>query len=219
MPTEKPGVMTYVDPGLYKQLVALKEERGARSPSQTVEEILEEYVGSSISSTMSNSVFLEQNRRLVEQVDLLVEGYQSLQKSVIDLQKIILKFSVLYFNQLNSHNQGIEIEHNAQKIIQTDRTSNDSLSMQEIKENSAQIPHTLIEGGLKGIHLAKRLNVDSSTLSRRRSKSDFSEWTQQLDPDKISWFYVNFDRRFYPEITCISEREELEIELGIGGSF
>lgn len=216
MPTEKPSVMTYINPGLYKQLVALKEERGAKSLSQTVEEILKEYVSGSISSTMSNAVFLEQNRRLVEQVNLLVEGYQILQKSVIDLKVLLaaLKLSALHPNQPNPCNQGIAIEHNTQKIIQTNGTSSDSLSLQEIKANFAQISHTLIEGGLKGIHLAKRLNVDSSTLSRRRSRSDFSEWTRQLDPDKISWFYIGFDRRFYPMGSGSSENGKSELQSG-----
>jgi hypothetical protein len=40
MPTDKPGVTTYLEPGLYEKLLELKERSGAKSLSQTVEGIL-----------------------------------------------------------------------------------------------------------------------------------------------------------------------------------
>jgi len=33
--------------------------------------------------------------------------------------------------------------------------------------------------------LAKRLGLATSTISRMQSKSNFSEWSQQRDPEKI----------------------------------
>jgi len=37
--------------------------------------------------------------------------------------------------------------------------------------------------------LAKRLGVHPRTLSRRRHRSDFSGWSQDLDPQGIAWTY------------------------------
>ncbi len=53
---------------------------------------------------------------------------------------------------------------------------------------------------LKGVsqkELAKRLNVTSQTLSRRRSKSDFVQWSKARDPDGFAWSYQASMRVFY----------------------
>lgn len=44
---------------------------------------------------------------------------------------------------------------------------------------------------LSGVKLARRLGVSSSTLSRVRKQDNFSEWSQQLDPEGIAWKYEN----------------------------
>lgn len=49
---------------------------------------------------------------------------------------------------------------------------------------------------LSGRTLARRLGVNSSTISRRKEREDFSQWTQDLDPDGIAWMYC--EGRFVP---------------------
>jgi len=46
--------------------------------------------------------------------------------------------------------------------------------------------------------LAKRLKVTSQAITRRRTKSDFGQWTQAQDPDGIAWNYHEDDRLFRP---------------------
>lgn len=46
--------------------------------------------------------------------------------------------------------------------------------------------------------LATRLNVHASTISKRKTKPDFSQWSGQKDPESISWQYVKEQRRFLP---------------------
>ncbi|MFP4132773.1 MAG: hypothetical protein ACLFRN_02425 [Halothece sp.] len=46
--------------------------------------------------------------------------------------------------------------------------------------------------------MARRLNVHSSTVGRRKSDPDFSEWTRQRDPENISWQYSPESNLFYP---------------------
>lgn len=53
------------------------------------------------------------------------------------------------------------------------------------------------EGSLSGRALAQRLNVSRSTISRRKEREDFGDWSQQLDPDEIAWVYRN--GAFYPQ--------------------
>lgn len=46
--------------------------------------------------------------------------------------------------------------------------------------------------------LAKRLAVNSSTVYKHRSNSDFSEWSRSRDPEGIAWQYSSEDKRFFP---------------------
>ncbi|MGG6294549.1 hypothetical protein ACQ4M4_09000 [Leptolyngbya sp. AN02str] len=53
------------------------------------------------------------------------------------------------------------------------------------------------DGSLSSVGLAKRLGVSRSTVSRRKRDSDFSAWSQSLDPDGIAWSYRT--GRFLPQ--------------------
>ncbi len=46
--------------------------------------------------------------------------------------------------------------------------------------------------------LATRLNVHASTISKRKTKSDFSQWSSQKDPESIPWKYLKEQGRFLP---------------------
>ncbi|MEM9216896.1 MAG: hypothetical protein AAGD25_21415 [Cyanobacteria bacterium P01_F01_bin.150] len=45
------------------------------------------------------------------------------------------------------------------------------------------------EGQLTGSKLAQRLGVNPSTISRRKEKPGFEEWSQSIDPDGLAWSY------------------------------
>lgn len=42
---------------------------------------------------------------------------------------------------------------------------------------------------ISGVKLARRLGISNSTLSRHKLRPNFSEWSQDLDPDGIAWVY------------------------------
>ncbi len=46
--------------------------------------------------------------------------------------------------------------------------------------------------------LAKRLEVHSSTVGKRKSDDDFSLWSQSRDPDGIPWQYIEDTKLFIP---------------------
>lgn len=52
------------------------------------------------------------------------------------------------------------------------------------------------ENFLSNRGLAQRLGVSYSTISRRRSQEDFTEWSRSRDPDGVGWIYG--DRKFLP---------------------
>lgn len=52
--------------------------------------------------------------------------------------------------------------------------------------------------GLIQSELAKRLDVHSSTIYKRRDDPDFSTWTQTRDPEGVAWIYSADTRLFSP---------------------
>lgn len=48
--------------------------------------------------------------------------------------------------------------------------------------------------------LAKRLNVHPSTLSKKKIKPDFPEWSRDQDPEGIAWKYLKDEKQFFPFI-------------------
>ena len=46
--------------------------------------------------------------------------------------------------------------------------------------------------------LAKRLDVHSSTIGKRKSDPDFAQWSQSKDPDGIAWEYSPETKEFLP---------------------
>ena len=46
--------------------------------------------------------------------------------------------------------------------------------------------------------LAKRLDLNSSTVGRRKGKEDFAEWSQSKDPEGIAWKYLPDKELFVP---------------------
>ncbi len=66
-------------------------------------------------------------------------------------------------------------------------------SFPEQSDNQQQASKSLIQA-----ELAKRLDVHSSTVGKRKSDTDFSEWSQSRDPDGIAWKYSPETREFLP---------------------
>ena len=46
--------------------------------------------------------------------------------------------------------------------------------------------------------LAKRLDLNASTVGRRKSDPDFPQWSQSKDPEGIAWKYVRKSKMFVP---------------------
>ncbi len=56
----------------------------------------------------------------------------------------------------------------------------------------------LVFGSLIQSELAKRLNVYSSTVYKRRDDPEFSEWSRSKDPDHIAWKFSQETKEFFP---------------------
>ena len=70
--------------------------------------------------------------------------------------------------------------------LETDSSTTD-------KATSIDADRSLIQA-----ELAKRLDLNSSTVGRRKSDPDFEEWSQSKDPEGIAWKYESEDKLFLP---------------------
>ncbi|MBD2137568.1 hypothetical protein H6F32_08210 [Anabaena sp. FACHB-1237] len=67
-----------------------------------------------------------------------------------------------------------------------------------IEEVKKPLEEQLVFGSLIQSELAKRLNVYSSTVYKRRNDPDFAQWSRSRDPDGIAWSYSRKTREFFP---------------------
>ncbi|AFZ22553.1 hypothetical protein Cylst_0176 [Cylindrospermum stagnale PCC 7417] len=65
-------------------------------------------------------------------------------------------------------------------------------------EVKRSLENQLVFGSLIQSELAKRLNVYSSTVYKRRNDPDFPAWSRSRDPDGISWTYSQKTKEFFP---------------------
>ncbi len=65
-------------------------------------------------------------------------------------------------------------------------------------ETQRSLENQLVFGSLIQSELAKRLNVYSSTVYKRRNDPEFPEWSRSKDPDGIAWTFSEKNKEFFP---------------------
>ncbi|MEH2356294.1 hypothetical protein [Nostoc sp.] len=81
---------------------------------------------------------------------------------------------------------------------QEEELETESLPQQTHEEAKRSLEKQLIFGSLIQSELAKRLNVYSSTVYKRRNDPEFPEWSRSKDPDNIAWSYSEKTKEFFP---------------------
>ena len=77
--------------------------------------------------------------------------------------------------------------------------SETALEQVEPPSHTNSVPQSLIQS-----ELAKRLNVYSSTVYKRRDDPDFAEWSRSKDPEGIAWKYIAETKEFSPVVEMTS---------------
>ncbi|MFN7852269.1 MAG: hypothetical protein ACK5OU_10015, partial [Dolichospermum sp.] len=83
-------------------------------------------------------------------------------------------------------------------IPQEEKSEFESLPEPTPEEIKKPLEKQLVFGSLIQSELAKRLNVYSSTVYKRRNDPDFPEWSRSRDPDGIAWSYSRKSKEFFP---------------------
>lgn len=84
-----------------------------------------------------------------------------------------------------------------------DEISNNLQSQKAPKEklNNKKLGFSsLVPKLLNQVELASRLKVHPSTISKRKTKADFIQWSREKDPEAIAWEYSRETKRFAPRV-------------------
>lgn len=203
MATDKLSVLTYLHKAVYERLAQFKQEHGIRSLSQAVEIVLIDYFGVAVPGIALPVELLSRRSHsyrgetsLEEKVAVLAEKYEYLCEALTLSQKNTnlppdvtctchVDKSKEIKNLWGSH--GFRENYQVSTVSRlTGEKLPISLSLEQVQK------------GLTGVALASRLNSNSSLISYKRAKPNFSSWTQERDPDGLTWEYRPRTRRFHP---------------------
>ncbi|MEH1927074.1 hypothetical protein [Nostoc sp.] len=82
--------------------------------------------------------------------------------------------------------------------LQEEEPETESLPQPTHEQVKRSLEKQLVFGSLIQSELAKRLNVYSSTVYKRRNDPEFPEWSRSKDPDGIAWSYSEKIKEFFP---------------------
>ncbi len=102
--------------------------------------------------------------------------------------------------QVTNHQPPPEIQSNLQQPLETSTEPSISVSHESsnLLENQQVVNGSqgLKSEPLTGVALAHRLNVSATTISKRKSKPDFPQWSSSKDPNGIAWTYSKKSKLF-----------------------
>jgi hypothetical protein len=196
MATNKPQVLAYLHPVVYERLAEFKDQHDIQSLSRAVEVALCDYFGIKAQGVLL-PVGLEISKGCIHKIDNTLEA----KVAVLSLKYEYLCDALAKlsnepnstFQQFSATTSSILTQPNQMEFKAVDRTPLPS-SFVLPKGLSTEV----VKKGLTGTALAKRLKSSSSTVSNKRSKPNFSEWSMALDQDDIAWEYRSVTRRFHP---------------------
>ncbi len=81
---------------------------------------------------------------------------------------------------------------------QEEEPETESLPQATHEQVKRSLEKQLVFGSLIQSELAKRLNVYSSTVYKRRNDPEFPEWSRSKDPDGIAWTFSEKTKEFFP---------------------
>jgi len=91
-----------------------------------------------------------------------------------------------------------EVEEDLEPLAQQKHDPRDSIKQEEDLWADSPDKEQKASQSLIQAELAKRLDVHSSTVGKRKSDPDFSEWSQSRDPEGIPWEYSPDTKEFLP---------------------
>ncbi len=132
--------------------------------------------------------------------EVAVNSYQLAAKessklSVTGIAQLAKQEQIKENNQVTNSQESSSVT----QLTKTESTqSTATIETESETENSTSNNATSIDAGQSLIQaeLAKRLDLNSSTVGRRKSDPDFEEWSQSKDPEGVAWRYESATKQF-----------------------
>jgi hypothetical protein len=172
-----------------EEVLALRQKAlPGESDNQTAQRLMREVLG--VSTVLSTQSTLTLDERIESVVEDRLSSFAANQNELL--------------SRLQERLQQLE----AQMAVTALPSERFSLSPDvDISVNSVDAPSDAVDktvdtvnGGLTQAELAKRLKVDSGTLSKNRSKSSFIDWSRDKDPEGLGWGYLPELKRYTPRM-------------------
>ncbi len=160
MPTDNPKISLYVPQAIYDRFKKFQEERDL-SMSQAGIVILAEYFG--LEQT------IEKTTKGTTIGGVTFDWVKNLENQITELRKEVE-----------------QLKNTSKSPHQKENEESEPVAVE--RELSQPMPIKISHEKLwKTAELAERLGVDKSTVSRKKYKEDFTEWTKDKDPENIGW--------------------------------
>lgn len=182
MPTENRRIATYLPKEILDRFTAFKSERGIKGDSQALIAILSEFFGVSQNiAHISQKVAHSSNFVDISRFEELLSKVEALEKGEKQSEA----------SGSNSKLLGIKS------------------SLNQLESRLLRLESILVskDSTLSTVELAKRLGINSSTLShwkgsdpkRGKSPNELLQATREKDPDGVGWILIPETNRFKPE--------------------
>jgi len=166
MTTERPKIQAYLEPELYSRLQEWKFQQGIEKDSAAINQILLEYFD------------VPQETKIDKYLDARIEEYFKQRDLELagELAGIVAR--------LDRIEDLVNVKDGVPTLFQE---ALETVQMQTyvIEELLSESPRT----ELSQTELANRLKIHKSTISHRKEKAGFAEWSKRHDPEGLAWQY------------------------------
>jgi DNA-binding transcriptional regulator YiaG len=212
MPTENRRVAAYLPKEIDEALTAFKAERGLKGDSPALIAILSEFFG--VSQKIAQPMQYQTDLVTIDRVkELIDERTYQLRDQVLEIESI-LATKLELSSARTSIFQQLQSESDSQAAIGEleGKLLND---IEDLRQRVEALESTKSTGlTLSTGELAKRLGIDSSTLShwkstgkKGKSPDELLKATRDRDPDGIGWVVIPETGKFKPERELTSDSQ------------
>jgi hypothetical protein len=181
-----------------EEVLQLRQKgRPGESDSQIAQRLMKEALG------VSTKMYTKSTTTLDERIESVVEEKLS-------------AFAVHQNDLLNRLQERLQLtESRLEEILSTGEVQvspvfvdniDESVDITEVvKDSNVDCVNSIVDNTserlLSGVDLAKRLGVNPGTLTRNRAKPNFTQWSQEKDPEQWACQYVSELERYAPVLS------------------
>ena len=159
--------------------------------------------------------------KVTDQVTIDVPASSNHQSIDADVTEVtVIASSIPETNHPSNHSNGHSASHTDEAEMNGKSEVNGNAEVVVSVNGNGHSSAPLPLGMLKQNDLAKRLNIATQTITAKRSKPEFADWSQSRDPEGIAWCYEPGSKVFHTVASDIlSEKKQSQMAHVEGLSY